>query len=147
MATHTRAFVENGIVVNVILVGDDFDPSDAGFGTTYPCTQNVQIGWTYDGTAFTPPPPPDPPTPEEIRALMPSLTARQFRLGLHGNELLSQVETALAALNEPDRTVAMIEWEYATSIDRGHHLVATLAAALDLTDEQIDAMWTASLTL
>lgn len=86
--------------------------------------------------AFEPPPPPEPP--------MAPLSARQFRLGLHANGLLSSVQGSIDALDEPDKTAAQIEWEYATQIERDHPLVQNLSAQLGLTDEQIDAMWRAA---
>lgn len=79
--------------------------------------------------------------------LPPGLSARQFRLGLHVNGLLSSVQASIDALGEPERTAAQIEWEYATQIERTHPLVQNLSAQLGLTDEQIDAMWLAALEL
>lgn len=93
--------------------------------------------------------PPQPPTSEEIRANMPALAARQMRLGLVGAGVSpNEVTAALEGLPDGrEKEAAMIEWEYATSYHRTHPLVATVGAALDLTDEQIDAMWTAALEL
>lgn len=83
---------------------------------------------------------------EPVSELAP-LTARQFRLGLHAKGLLASVQSTIDALDEPERTAAQIEWEYATQIERDHPLVASLADQLDLTDEQIDDMWRAALAL
>lgn len=47
----------------------------------------------------------------------------------------------------PDKDKAQIEWEYATSFNRMHSLIATVGAALGLTDQQIDAMWVAAANL
>jgi hypothetical protein len=56
----TFAIVENGKVVNVALsetaLADNWIPSD-----------EAEIGWSYDGQTFTPPPAPAP-TADEIRA-------------------------------------------------------------------------------
>lgn len=80
--------------------------------------------------------------PPELRPVFfPPLSARQFRLGLLAHGLLTQVDEAVAALEEPQRSAAEIEWEYATSFDRTHPLVAALSAHIGLTDEQIDEMW------
>ncbi|WP_322884803.1 hypothetical protein U8C32_12575 [Sinorhizobium medicae] len=93
--------------------------------------------------------PPPPPTPEEIRESMPPLAARQLRLGLVGAGISpSEVTAVLEALPKgSEKEAAMIEWEYATSYERTHSLVATVGAGLGLTDEEIDAMWTAALSL
>ena len=77
-----------------------------------------------------------PPTPEELRTSMPSLTARQLRLGLLDYQ--DQVEQIITDSN--DRAL-QIEWEYATTFERLHPAIVSIGAALDLTPEQIDAMW------
>lgn len=92
---------------------------------------------------------PQLPTPEEVRARMPSLTVRQLRLGLITNGCsLSTVDTAIAAIPDPNqREYGKVEWEYATSFNRMHPLIATIGAALGLSDTQIDAMWLAAVSL
>lgn len=90
-----------------------------------------------------------PPTPEQVRAAMPALSARQLRLGLIANSItLASVQTAIDGI--PDvaaREVAQVEWEYATSFDRTHSLIAQIGGALNLSPEQIDAMWQNALLL
>lgn len=44
----------------------------------------------------------------------------------------------ISSLPEPQKTVATIQWEYGNYIVRNHPLIATLGAALGLTNEQID---------
>ena len=70
-----------------------------------------------------------------------SLTARQARLALHNIGKLADVPAAIAALPEPQKTNAEIEWEYATHIERSNPFVDVLADALQLTDEQIDQLF------
>ncbi|MDW9786788.1 hypothetical protein GOB29_19610 [Sinorhizobium meliloti] len=93
--------------------------------------------------------PPSEPTPEEVRVAMPQLTARQFRLGLINNNLTpAQVTAVIEAMPAgADKEIARIEWEYATTFNRTHPLIATVGAALGLSNEQIDAMWVASVYL
>lgn len=93
--------------------------------------------------------PPTPPTIEEIRAAMPTLTARQLRLGLVANSIApSAVQATLDAMPDgTDREMAQIEWEYATTFNRLHPLIASVGAALGLSDEQIDAMTAATASL
>lgn len=69
------------------------------------------------------------------------LTARQARLALHNIGKLADVPAAIAALPEPQKTQAEIEWEYATHIERSNPFVAVLAGALGLTDEQLDQLF------
>ena len=96
-------------------------------------------------------------TPEEIAALpapaapaLPTITARQLRLALLGLGLTgAQVEAQIAVMPGTDTTreAARIEWEYATSYQREHQLVAMLGAALNLTSAQIDTAWVGAATL
>lgn len=80
--------------------------------------------------------------PEPLPEPVPQkLTARQARLALHSIGKLADVPAAIAALPEPQKTNAEIEWEYATYIERNNPFVAVLASALQLTDEQIDQLF------
>ncbi|MDE3821801.1 hypothetical protein I7F13_05065 [Sinorhizobium meliloti] len=96
--------------------------------------------------AYVPPP---EKSIEEIRAEMPSITARQLRLGLVGNGYpMSQVSAVIDAMPEgADKETARIEWEYATTFERTHPLIGTVGAALAIGEEQIDTMWTAAASL
>jgi hypothetical protein len=42
---------------------------------------------------------------------------------------------------------AQIEWEYATTFSRTHHLIGAIGPALGLADERIDEIWTAAASL
>ncbi|WP_246806861.1 hypothetical protein [Ensifer sp. ENS04] len=90
-----------------------------------------------------------PPSIEAIRGAMAPLTARQLRLGLVDSGFsLTQVSAVIDALPAgPDKEKAQIEWEYATTFNRTHPLIATVGAALGLTEAQIDTMWSAALNL
>lgn len=90
-----------------------------------------------------------PPTTEELRAAMPSLTARQLRLGLVSNGIsLSSVTATIGGMPAgPDKDKAQIEWEYASTFNRMHPLIATVGAALGLNEEEIDNMWLAAIGL
>lgn len=93
--------------------------------------------------------PPPPPTPEETREQMPKLSARQFRIGLvRGGFTIAQVTGAIEAMPEgAAKEEARIEWEYATEFKRTHPLIASVAAALGLDDDEIDALWNAAINL
>jgi len=102
--------------------------------------RQMLVEWEAEGNTIEPyVPPPAPLRP---------LTSRQLRLGLVTNGIsLSSVEAAIDAIEDPtDREVALIEWEYATTFERSHPLVNQIGAALGLTPEQIDAMWTEAAT-
>lgn len=68
------------------------------------------------------------------------VSMRQARLALLGAGLLDEVETLMAAQPQAVR----IEWEYATDVWRDRDLVLSLGAALQLTEQQIDALFIAA---
>lgn len=71
------------------------------------------------------------------------ITRRQLRLTLVRNNIpLSSVETAIAAM--PDglaKEEAQIEWADAGEFRRQHPTLLLIAAALSLSEQQIDDMW------
>lgn len=91
-------------------------------------------------------------TPEQIEAnrlasVPQSVTPRQARLALLGAGLLAQVEAAIAAMPEPDKSVAVIEWEYAVSIERSSAWIGSLGTALGLDDLALDQLFITAKTL
>ena len=86
---------------------------------------------------------PPPLTPEEQRALMPSISKRQLRLTLVRNGIsLSDLDAAILAMGDE----AVIEWQDASEYRRLHPLLNQVATHLSLTQEQVDAMWQQALT-
>ncbi|MGH0331017.1 hypothetical protein [Sinorhizobium meliloti] len=143
---------------DVFIVSCNITESDGDYDVEY-CSRPEDIGglnpkireWLTQNENVTIHPyvPPSPPTPEELRARMPSLTARQLRLGLVGNGYsMSQVSAVIDAMPEgSDKETARIEWEYATTFERTHPLIATVGAALSISEEQTDTMWTEAASL
>lgn len=81
-------------------------------------------------------------TASEARKPVPQIvTMRQARLALLQAGLLSQVDAAINAMAEPDRSAAQIEWEYATEVKRSSGLVQSLAVGLNLSDQQVDDLF------
>ena len=80
--------------------------------------------------------------------VLPSLTARQFKLGLVRNGItLTSIEALLSGESDPvAREDNTIEWTYSSTFERDHPLVISLSASLGLSAEQVDAMWEAALT-
>jgi hypothetical protein len=72
------------------------------------------------------------------------VTMRQARLALLGAGKLAAVTAALNALPEPQKTAALITWEYSGAVERQNGLVPQLAGALGMTDAQIDALFIAA---
>lgn len=88
-------------------------------------------------------------TPGELKARVPTVvTMRQARLALLQVGLLNQVETAIAAVEDPvQRQAVQIEWEYAIEVDMTHPWVQHLATALSLGEAQLDDLFNLAATL
>jgi hypothetical protein len=83
-----------------------------------------------------------------VQSLVPTVvTMRQARLALLSQGLLSNVDIAIAALPEPDKSAAQIEWEYSQTVERNRPFVMTLGAALGLDDAALDALFILAETL
>lgn len=88
-------------------------------------------------------------TPPELPAYVPppskvpqSVSMRQARLALLGAGLLQSVADAVAAMPGVQGDAARIEWEYAQEVRRDSALLALLATAMQMTDAQLDALFT-----
>jgi len=141
-------------------------------GPKFPAVPGLEFAWARESRYPTPVPeffgtcPDDSPTQvegvlgvflqadweqmqaDEMRARVPqSVTMRQARLALHAAGLLTSVDAAIAAMDEPDKTAASITWEFAQTVDRGFGMVPQLAAALGMTETQIDDLFIAAAKL
>ncbi len=91
-------------------------------------------------------------TPAEIAAIAKakvpaSVTMRQGRLALLAAGKLAQVDAAIASLPEPQKSGALIEWNYSNELQRNNAFVATLGGALGLTEAQVDQLFIAAAQL
>lgn len=75
------------------------------------------------------------------------VSMRQARLALLSQGHLTNAENALNGLSEPDRSAALIEWEYALSVDRNSTLVQTMITLLGLTTQEADDLFTLAASL
>lgn len=78
----------------------------------------------------------------------PTLTKRQLRLGLLDlGVTVQQVSALIDQMPEPAQSRARIEWEDASTYQRSHPLVAQIATALSITEETLNAAWSAAAEL
>lgn len=75
------------------------------------------------------------------------VTMRQARLVLLNAGLLSAVNTAIANMPGIEGEAARIEWDYSNEVVRNQPLTLSLASALGLTPEQMDALFVQASTL
>lgn len=134
------AFVQNGVVVEA-WSRDPAELFDPGYASQFvDCPDEVEQGWTYDGTTWAAPVSAPAPPPSAV-------TMRQARLALLQAGKLNDVAEAIAGLPSPQKEAAQIEWEYSTEVKRDSALVTQLAPALGLDAAALDALFTQASTL
>lgn len=81
--------------------------------------------------------------PNEPLSVPPKqVTPRQIRLALIGFGItLDQIDAALDSLPEPTRSLAKVEWEYASVFERSHQLIPMVATSLGWNEQQLDQLW------
>lgn len=72
-----------------------------------------------------------------------AVTPRQMRLALLQLGLMAQVDAYVATLP----AAAIIEWEYATAVERTSPLIAAAAAGLEMTDAEVDGLFSLAASL
>jgi hypothetical protein len=75
-----------------------------------------------------------------------SVTMRQARLALLEAGLLDNVQNTVAGMQGPEGAAARIEWEYSSTMVRSQPLITAMAAALKLTDADVDALFLSAST-
>jgi hypothetical protein len=76
------------------------------------------------------------------------VSPRQIRTALVISGVSIQaIEQGLDSLNEPERSIAKIAWEFSNEFNRNNPLVDSLAPLLGLTQEQLDSLWELAKTL
>lgn len=87
--------------------------------------------------------------PLSTPAVPKTVSARQIRLWLIANGVsLAQIDEMINNIaDQQQREYTRVEWEFAPYVERTHPMLASFAAALDMTEEQIDAAFIAAATL
>lgn len=81
--------------------------------------------------------PEDQPPPSSL----PQVKMKYARKALAGISKLDAVQETIDAMQEPDRTMADIEWHYSDVVERNSPLVSALGAAIGLSESDIDALF------
>jgi len=134
------AQIEDGIVVNVI----EADPAAVpDWAADWPEAGAAGPGWLWDGEAFTPPPEID--LAEALEAEREEMVCSRFqaKAALLSAGLLPQVEVEIAAADP----MTQLAWLEAVEYRRTSPTILALAAALDLSDEQVDDLFRAAMQI
>lgn len=128
------AIVDAGVVVNVTRAAGPLDPGwielDAG--------SVVGPGWLWDGSNFSEPPAPDPVVPQVV-------SRAQGKAVLIQMGLWSAVLGFVDAIEDPtDKALALVALNDTVEWRRDSVFLATAAAALNISDQQLDAMFIAA---
>lgn len=79
-----------------------------------------------------------PPAAQTI----PDVTPRQIRQALVlGGISLATIDAALNSLPEPQKSLALISWNYSLAFERNQELVESVAHLLGWTSQQLDDLW------
>lgn len=81
---------------------------------------------------------------KRLASVPASVTMRQARLALRSAGLLESINATLASLPSPQKEDAEIEWEYSQEVQRHNGFIPVVAAALGMTDKQIDDLFIAA---
>lgn len=124
------ALIQNGHIMTVVMAPAGWTPPPGH--TAMPEAQAI-------AQDIPRAPAPEPPVPEEV-------TPRKFRLAaLAAGIDPEMVDARIADIPEPvQRRAAEIEWTYASAIRRDHPLVAAMAAALGLAEQDVDDLFRAA---
>jgi len=80
---------------------------------------------------------------EANKPIVPStITARQLRLQLVLNGFdLNTIDLIIDSLPEPNKSIAKVSWEYATTFEREHQMLALIAQQLGITETELDTIF------
>ncbi len=127
------AFINDNMVKKV----QDLESEDLAFAQGAYYQQIISIdaldpqpcpGWAWDGKVIYKP--------------RIDLTPRQLRLALLSSGVnLTDITTAIDAMEEPTRSYASISWDYAIIFERRDPLISAVTGILGLTEAEIDQIW------
>ncbi len=135
------------LVINVIELDEDADYTPPT-GQSLQFSDEAQIGWSWNGSVFTPPI--EPPAPVVVPY---DITTRQFLIAAALGGIITQQEAIDAAttgavpaaiqvvfdqLPEEQAFAAQITWAKMTTIPRVDPLVEAVGAMFGMTDEELD---------
>jgi hypothetical protein len=102
------------------------------------CIRNDFNGVPNDIVALIP-----PVTNQQLRSALVLMSFQQNKPELHPDSIKAFIET----LAEPNRSLAIQQWEYSNEMLRNNVLVNSMAASLGLSSSDLDNLWLFAKTL
>jgi hypothetical protein len=84
-----------------------------------------------------------PVTNQQLRSALVLTSFSQNRPSLHPDAIKAYIDT----LPEPNKSLAIQQWEYSNEMKRDNALVNSMAAGLGLTQQDLDNIWNYARTL
>ena len=84
-----------------------------------------------------------PVTNQQLRSALVLMSFQQNKPQLHPDAIKAYIET----LPEPNRSLALQQWEYSNEMLRNNPLVNSFAGGLGLTQQDLDDLWVFARTL
>jgi hypothetical protein len=138
------ARIVNGTVINVEVWGEQPPAADGVTFVELAADSPVGIGHTWDGENFT------APEPEPVVVPVPeSVGPAQIRLALLDLYGVTDemIRGAIDQFPEPNRSRALVLYDYSAEFRRGNPFVAAIGQMLGINDEQVDDLFRYAITL
>jgi hypothetical protein len=143
MALH--ACLENKTVVLITEVEDEekYKELSGVFSSVISIEDELvrpNVGWTLEGISWA--------EGELTASSIKSVTPRQMRVALVMSGIsIESIDSMIAALDEPTKSITKITWEYSTMFERDNPVLNAMAPLLGLTPTQVDDLFTLAATL
>ena len=143
MPASRYAHVANGKVDTISLWNGETDWSPDGDVSLHLLEDDSPVGpgWTFDGSAFAPPP---PAVPAMVAMWQARVVLGLTPYGAGPGVLLDAIQAAIDTFEGPAKVKALAELEYAPNMRRDSEFIATLGPALGIPDSEIDALFIAA---
>jgi hypothetical protein len=137
-----HAFLNGNVVVKVESISEETWYEQIAFYSSIIDIEDsnlaIEAGWYFSNQGFS-------EGPEYVEPVPESVTPRQVRLALLAFGVTEEmINASIDAFEDPLKSQARIAWEYSTLFFRSNPLIAFVQAALQWTDEQVDALWIAA---
>ena len=128
------AVLSANVVIKVIMLNKLSEIPGAIDGT------DANVGDTWNGVIFVKPVPPTPGPPSVV-------DMAQARKALIALGKIASVQALFNSLPEPQKTYALIDFEYKGDVHRTHPLVQNVKTALGWTEADLDTLFLTASTL